>query len=82
MQIGTKVRVTIPDDKAHTWARNYLLAVQGRTGVVIDIVVNSLETKSLVLFDDPPIDPSPMAPRERKLTQFWIQDASLTRVEK
>lgn len=85
IEIGTRVKVTVPAGKQHTWATNYLVALQGLTGVVQETVDNweesSTDRRHLVLFEDPPKDPSPMAPRERKLTKFWIQDHSLTEVE-
>lgn len=85
IDIGTRVKVTVPANKQHTWATNYLVAVQGLTGVVVekgeDHLVSGSVPKSRVRFDSSPLDPSSMAPRGQKLTTFWFRDAELTEVE-
>ena len=81
IELGTKVRVAVPALHAPRWAQNYLKAVQGLTGVVVekgeDHLVGGTVPKSRVDFDSPPKDPSVLAPRGRLLTTFWFQDSSL-----
>lgn len=79
--VGTKVRVAIPESRKAAWARAHRKALDGKIGIVSEKgaahLVSGSVPKSLVAFDDPPLDPSPMAPGGCKLTQFWLLDTEL-----